>query len=280
MSPPVTRLPLRRLVRRANLDPGEGICGWTLEERTAKQLDEVARSAGTTPFIIRLAAFAALLADVTGNATVALWSLFDNRNRADAQSIAGPFVNIVPLVFSFDANKTFMEWLNIVHRRLFDILAHSELPFDTIKKQLQTMGINPPETDITFMLSSENSDQHFGNLLVRNESFAVGTMPRGCTIYVDEKKPENCQVRFDANLYCGKDVKVLLDRYLRLLDIAGREPNLRIARLLKMMGVKPRRWTRRKYTEPIYDFLLTYYASSPLLKMCWRPIRRWVLSEG
>jgi amino acid adenylation domain-containing protein len=279
-SPPVTRLPLRRLIRRTNLDPREGVLGWTLEERTAKRLDEVARNAGTTPFIIRLAAFAALIADVTGNSTVVFWTLFDNRNRTDAQTIAGPFVNIVPLVFSFDASKTFLQALEIVHSRLFETLAHSELPFGRVKEQLQTAGINSPQTDITFMLSRDNSDQHFGNLSIRNESFTVGTMPRGCTIHVDGEKSENCQVRFDANVYDRKEVNVLLDRYLRLLEIAGREPDLQIGKQLAMMGAKPLRWMCRKYTEPIYDSLLTFYAASPLLKMCWRPIRRLVLSGG
>ena len=43
-----------------------------LEQKTATRLDEIAREAGTTHFIIRLAAFAALLAGVTGNSTVTL----------------------------------------------------------------------------------------------------------------------------------------------------------------------------------------------------------------
>ena len=53
-----------------------------LEEQIATRLDEIARKAGTTHFIIRLAAFAALLAGVTGNSTVTLQTLFDNRNRS------------------------------------------------------------------------------------------------------------------------------------------------------------------------------------------------------
>ncbi len=121
--------------RQARSD--EGVLGWMLEEQTATRLDEIARKAGTTPFIIRLAAFAALLAGVTGNSTVTLQTQFDNRNRAESQTIAGPFVNIIPLVFSFDASKTFLQWLEIVHDRVFETLAHSELPFEKIQEQLR-----------------------------------------------------------------------------------------------------------------------------------------------
>ena len=136
IAPPVTQLPLRRLITRAK-PPDEGVLGWMLEEQTATRLDEIARKAGTTHFIIRLAAFAALLAGVTGNSTVTLQTQFDNRNRTKSQTIAGPFVNIIPLVFSFDASKTFLRWLEIVHDRVFETLAHSELPFEKIQEQLR-----------------------------------------------------------------------------------------------------------------------------------------------
>ena len=66
---------------RAGLDPSEGVLQWKLEERTAKRLDEIARSAGATHFTVRLAAFAALIADVTGNSTIVIGTVFANRNQ-------------------------------------------------------------------------------------------------------------------------------------------------------------------------------------------------------
>jgi hypothetical protein len=64
---PVTRLPFRRWIRRSGLDPSDGVIQWKLEKQTAERLDEFARSAGVTHFIVRLAACAALVADVTGH---------------------------------------------------------------------------------------------------------------------------------------------------------------------------------------------------------------------
>jgi amino acid adenylation domain-containing protein len=283
IAPSVTGLPLKRLFRHTNLDPSEGILGWTLEGRTAQRFDEISRSAGTTPFIIRLAAFAALIADVTGNSTVVFWTLFDNRNRMATQTLAGPLVNIVPLVLPCDPSKTFLQWLKIIHHRVFEILAHGELPFDRIREQLQTFGIRSPQTDITFMLSRENSDQHFGGISISTEPFTVGTMPRGCTVYVDAKKSENCQIRFDANNYSRRGMSALLDLYLRLLVIAAREPNLPVDKLLKMAGAKQPKWICRKYTAPICDFLFRFYAAAPVLKMFWRPIRisaEWLITSA
>ena len=106
-----------------------------------------------------------------------------------------------------------------------------------------------------FMLSRDNSDQSFGNLGVSSEAFTVGTMPMGCTVYVDAQKSENCQIRFDAAIYRRKDMDALLRLYLRLLASVVAEPTLPIGKLLMIAGSKQLRWVYRKYTAPIYDFL-------------------------
>jgi hypothetical protein len=126
--PPATRQPFRRAIRRAPLDPSQGVLQWRIEEKTARRLDEIARSLGATHFTIRLAAFAALIADVTTGPTVVITTGFANRNRVEAQRIVGRFLTPVQLVFSFDKNKTFLEWLKIVRDHVFEVTTRGELP--------------------------------------------------------------------------------------------------------------------------------------------------------
>ena len=253
-APPATRLPFRRLIPRAGLDPSEGVFQWKLEERTAKRLDEFARSVDATHFTVRLAAFAALVADVTGNSTIVIGTSFVSRNHVDTQNIVGPFVNTTPLVFSYDATKTFLEWLEIVRDRVFETRTHSELSYEqVVKQQLRAEGVEPPEIEIFFAMSSDHSDQHFGNLVMSNELWSVGKMPWGCQFFVEEQKPENCRVNFDANTYDRNGMRAMLDRYLRLLEAAAREPELPIGKLLAMTGAKPLRWTCANYAAPFYD---------------------------
>jgi amino acid adenylation domain-containing protein len=274
--PPAARLPFRRLIQRAPLDPSEGVLQWKLAEQTAKRLDVTARSAGATHFTVRLAAFAALIADVTASSTVVIGTSFANRQRVETQNIVGRFLNTVHLVFSYDANKTFREWLAFVRDHVFEATTRAELPYDS----LRASGVQPPEIEFYFRMSRDHSDQHFGNLTISNEFFSVGTMPSKCMFDIDERKPENCRVLFDANAYDRNEMRAMLDRYLRLLEVAAREPELPIGKLLRMAGAKPLRWTCANYAAPFYEFVTAFYASSPLLKLCWRPIRRWVLSGG
>ena len=274
--PPATRLPFRRLIRRAPLDPREGVFQWKLEQGAAKRLDEIARNAGASHFTVRLAAFVALIADATSSSTIVIGTGFANRNRVETQNMVGPFLNVVHLVFSYDATKTFLEWLELVRDRVFEATTRAELPYDS----LRASGVQPPEIEFYFTMSSDHSDQHFGNLVIRNEFCCAGPMPLKCMFDVDERKPENCRVNFDANTYDRSEMRVMLDRYLRLLEAAAREPNLPIGKLLAMIGAKPLRWTYANYAAPFYEFVTAFYASSPLLKMFWRLIKRWVSSAA
>jgi hypothetical protein len=268
----VTTLPFRRLIRRAGLDPSEGVLRWGLEEQTAKRLDQIARSAGATHFVVRLAAFAALIADITGQSRVAIGTFFDGRDRVETQNIVGRFANSALLVFTYDASKTFLEWLQIVRDRVFETKVRSGLPYHMLLEQLRAVDVEPPGVEIVFMLSSDHSDQHFGGLTVCNDFWSAGTMPGGCILYIDEKKSENCRVNFDAGFYNGNEMRAMLNRYLRLLEAAAREPELPIGKLQKMTGTKPLRWACERYARAFYD-------SSPLLKTCWRHARRWRLVD-
>ena len=265
--PPATRLPFRRLIPRAGLDPSEGVFQWKLEEGTAKRLDQFARSVDATHFTVRLAAFVALVADITGNSSIVIGTNFVSRNHVDTQNIVGPFVNTTPLVFSYDATKTFLEWLEIVRDRVFETRTHSELSYEEVKQQLRADGIEPPEIGIIFAMSSDHSDQHFGNLVMSNELWSVGKMPWGCQFFVEAQKPENCRVHFDAGVYDRNGMRAMLDRYLRLLEAAAHEPELPIGKLVAMTGAKPLRWTCRNHAERFYE-------SATLLKLFWRQVRK------
>ena len=274
---PATRLPFRRLISRSGADPNEGIFGWQLDERAGKRLDQVARSAGATHFIIRLAAFVALLADVTGNSTVVIGTYLDNRNSVDTQSIVGRLVTTATLIFSCDANKTFKEWTEIVRDRVFETIARNE---PAIHEQLRAEQLKLPEFQITFMMSSHHADQHFGGVTVSDEVPSMRTMPGGCTVYVDEQKPQHCRVIFDASRYDRNGVRAMLDRYVRLLETAASQPELPVGTLLTMAGNNPRRWTYANYAAPFFEFLRGCYVGSPLMRMLWKPVKARLSSKS
>ena len=140
--------------------------------------------------------------------------------------------NPVHLVFFHDSNRTFLEWLEYVRDQVFEATTRGEVPYDNIREQLRASGVELPEILFYFTMTRNNSDHHFANLVITGEFWSAGTMPAGCTVFVDEQRPENCRLNFDANSYDRKEMRAMLDRYLQLLEAAAREPELPIGKLM------------------------------------------------
>jgi amino acid adenylation domain-containing protein len=229
---PAPREPHTRSVRRAALDPSEGVLQCRIEEQTAKRLDMIAHNAGATHFTIRLAAFAALIGDLIPKSPIPIGISVANRNRLETQNLVGPLRNAVHPVLCYDPNKTFLEWLDYVREHVFEATMRGELPYDQIREHLRASGLELPDMLFYFTMTRNNSDQHFANLVISAEFWSVGAMPSGCTIFVDEQKPENCRVNFDAGSYDRKEMSTLLDRYVRLLEAAAQEPEMSTGKLV------------------------------------------------
>jgi hypothetical protein len=84
-------------------------------------------------------------------------------------------------------------------------------------------------------MSRDHSDKRFGNLVLSDETWRVGGMPRGLTVHIDERKPENCRISFDANVYDRDEMRAMLDRYMRLLEFIAAKPELPLGKLMRVM---------------------------------------------
>jgi len=226
---PSLQYPSRRMTSRAHLDPSAGVLRWQLDDRVARRLDEIVRGCGATHFTIRLAIFAALVADMTDQSTIVIGASLSNRNRLETQDIVGPFRAAVHLIFDFDPDKTFLEWLALVRDRVFEARAYSELPSDIFRDQLRASGFELPDMHFYFNMSRDHSDQHFGNMTLTSEFWDVGAMPRGCAVFLDEQRPENCRINFDANRFDRNEMNALLSQYLRLLEVVACAPDLTVS---------------------------------------------------
>ena len=227
------KLPFRRS-RRSDIDWSQAAINWRLDDEASRQLDEFARTAGATYFAARLACFVALLADITGRSTVVIATGFDNRSRLEARNIVGPFANLAPLVFSYRRNSSFRDWISIVRDRVFETGAHAELPYEDLYEQLAVNGKKPPGARVAFFLAADFAEQKVGDLTVTRFPPPVSRMPWQCQVYVDQRQPQNCRVIFDAGIYPRAAMQAMIDRYVRLLEIAAHRPDLSIGNLVSM----------------------------------------------
>jgi amino acid adenylation domain-containing protein len=229
-SPP---LPFKRQRRQSNVDSSEGRIYWGFDPPISRALDAIARVGGATPYMVRLAGFAALIANESGEHDVVLGSYVSMRDRVELRKMLGYFTNLATLRLQFEPKKTFGEWLSVVRARVLELDAQCAIPYGLLCDELRRTGVNAPAINTLFHMSRYRIRFKFADMevtaLPRCESF----MPWGFTLAHDSNDEEHrCRAIFDATVYDPAGVRAFVGRYVRLLDAIARQPERTIGELL------------------------------------------------
>ncbi|NEW37025.1 hypothetical protein GV791_31405, partial [Nocardia cyriacigeorgica] len=92
----------------------------------------LAAGTDTTPFMVVHAAFAVLLARLSGTTDIAIGAPVAGRGDAALDDVVGMFVNTVVLRTEVDAATGFAELLHRVRDRDLDAFAYADLPFERL----------------------------------------------------------------------------------------------------------------------------------------------------
>lgn len=106
-------------------------------------LKAFARSRNQTLFMTLEAAFAALLARLSGQQDIRVGTPVAGRDRVELESVAGLFVNTVILRHDFSAAPSFSALVAAVRETVLDAHAHQQLPFERLVDKLA------PERDLS-----------------------------------------------------------------------------------------------------------------------------------
>jgi amino acid adenylation domain-containing protein len=120
-------------------------------------LDILAKQTRTTPFMVLLAAFKALLYRYTGQEDLCVATPFAGRNQIETEGLIGFFVNTLPLRTRAGGDLTFKEWLIRVRKVVLDACAHQDLPLEKLVQELEPERASGhmPYTNIMFALQDE-----------------------------------------------------------------------------------------------------------------------------
>lgn len=109
----------------------------TREETTA--VVAAARARGATPFMAVMAAFYAVLRDVTGSPDLVIGIDSVNRSWPGSEELIGTFVNQLPVRMSPEGEPTYGDLLDLARRQCLGAYEHDRLPFHKI-----VAAANPP----------------------------------------------------------------------------------------------------------------------------------------
>ena len=101
----------------------------TVDSGLADALRDLAARQGTTLFAVLLAAYAVVLARLTGNDDLLIAVPMAARTRPETESVVGLFMNTVPIRIRVDQDGTLSDLVRSVHSATARALAHQELPF-------------------------------------------------------------------------------------------------------------------------------------------------------
>jgi hypothetical protein len=125
---------------------------FALPEGTTALATELARRAGATPFIVLLAAWAALLHGLSRQNDIVVGVPVAGRDMAELQPLIGMFVNVILIRVDASGDPPFVELLGQLRRTVFDAWDHKEMPFQRLVEDLAThrhAGV-PPLYQIAF----------------------------------------------------------------------------------------------------------------------------------
>jgi amino acid adenylation domain-containing protein len=124
-----------------------GLAPFTIAPAAGGRIARIAETHGTTPFVVGMAAFAAVLARFSGQSDVVIGTPVAGRGRAEVASLIGFFVNTLPVRIDVSDDPSLRDLVQRLHSEVLDARGNADIPFDHLVEELRPprdAGGRPP----------------------------------------------------------------------------------------------------------------------------------------
>jgi hypothetical protein len=204
-------------------------------EPLASSLDALSRRQGVTLSMILLAAFAVLLAELTGQPDLLVASPVANRNTLETEPLIGFFANTLVLRINTAGNPTFTDLLAMVRETSLGAFMHQDLPFDVL---VETLGREAGMTRQDYfrvgfnMQNAPEEPLNFPDLHV--EPFGVAGPGTVSDLMLGVTQDANgilCRFLYRETLFDRLTACEFVQRFQRLLAEVAESSDLRLSEL-------------------------------------------------
>jgi amino acid adenylation domain-containing protein len=225
---------------------------------TAVRLREFARGTGVTPFMVLLAAFAAVLARWSGQGDIVVATPLSGRDRPGTDGLVGFLANTVALRIPADGRGTFAEMLAASKTACLGAYAHGGAPYEKVveavapdrsdgrvplARAMLALRRMPAPVELTAGLSATPAE-----VPAADAQFDVA-------LHVTEH-PDGRLDGFalaSAGALSAGDLARLVDAFVTLLTAAIEAPGTRVARLPVLLGDERLRMVAELAGGPVVD---------------------------
>ncbi len=196
---------------------------------------ELGRETGATPFMILLAAFAALLSRWSGQLDLVVGSPIAGRTRAETEPLIGLFLNTLALRTDLSGDPPFRELVGQVREVTLGAYAHQDLPFEKLVEELSPERdlSHSPIFQVLFVLQNAPLEAlELPGLRLRPVGSGSATAKFDLVLNATEAGGElSCQWRYNSDLFDSTRIARLRDHFAALLAAALADPGTDLSAL-------------------------------------------------
>lgn len=206
-----------------------------------RSVEAIARRAGTTPFVVVLAAFKAFLRQRSDSAHNTVSIAVSRRHALGCPEALGHFVNLVPIcdqVSGSDSeNLSFDRYLAAVAARVRDCIDHSDLPFEDMLAHAPgatRAGDATPARVVMVQRLAAPASVASGGVRLRTWPGAPSNAPYDLTLFLsegDRRRPARMEWLAAANKALAGSLERTADAFCGFLEAAASRPASVLAEL-------------------------------------------------
>ncbi|WP_449619236.1 amino acid adenylation domain-containing protein, partial [Rhodococcus cercidiphylli] len=206
---------------------------FTVDADIHRTLVDITREQNVSMFMVLHAAYAVVLARLSGTDDIAITTPVAGRGDAALDDLVGMFVNTLVLRSRVDESATFDDLLNQVKAHDLDAFDHTEMPFERIVEVLnptRSTAYAPLSQVALSFQNNEKASLELPDLRVEGFDFDVPVAKQDLQLLLsetfdDQGRPSGFEAAFDyaTSLFDAASVEAIAARLIRVLDAVGRD---------------------------------------------------------
>jgi amino acid adenylation domain-containing protein len=207
----------------------------TLPASLRAKVEELAQREGATPYMVLLAAFQTLLFRYTGQKDMAIGTPTAGRTRVNFENLVGNFVNTLVLRGKIDGEAPFTELLRRSSETVLEALAHQDISFETLVKELRPERSSSylPLVQVMFALQDELAG-YFSLPKLNAAPMEPDTLTSKFDLtltMIESGETLKCWAEYNTSLFERSTIQRMLGHYHKLLESIVAHPNQQISKL-------------------------------------------------
>jgi thioesterase domain-containing protein len=217
---------------------------FAVPREVAGRLTALARDLAATPFMIILAATAAVLARWSGQADIPIGTPLTWRSRPELEQVVGPFVNSVVLRMDLTGSPSMLDLVAQAREVTLGARAHADLPFERLVDKLRPRR-NPsynPLFQVNLALGNFPASRlTLPGAVTRPAPISGDAMAKfDLSCYVsDAGERWDWLIEYNAGLFVPRTVAWLADELVGFLNRAASDPDRPSIPVLSRRGTAP-----------------------------------------